>query len=336
MGRRIGLTLAVLFGLAICLGATTASARPVSGVTLIAPIALGGNPTWVAVHSGRGRAYVANSSSGTVSVVDLAQATVVTDIRVGPAPAVIAIDPALDRAYVSDFEARTVTVIDLVSNAVVATLPVGGLGIAVDTATHRVYAAGGSHIAVIDGTAARVVATIAAPVGASLWGVAVDPRTARVFATDLFQPRVLVFDGGSGSPLGSVGLAAPARFGIVLDPTGERLYVAGYVSVNAELAVVDASSLQVLARAPVSGLPFSLAVGAPRGLVYVSSVAEGTVSVVSTSGALATRLPVARISLGIAVSGGRLLVVDQHDEVLGRRGRLVVIDLDAALPVKGK
>lgn len=335
MDRRIGLTLAVLLGLATSLGAAIAFARPVSGVTSATPIALGSNPIWIAVHPGRSRAYVTNSSGGTLTVVDLAQATVVTKITVGPAPAIVAVDPEIDRAFVSDFEARTVTVIDLVSNAVVTTLPVGGLGIAIDTATHRVYAAAGSHIAVIDGKTALVVATIAAPDGANLWGVAVDARTGRVFATDLSQARVLVLDGASGSLVGSVALSAPARFGIALDPSGERLYVASYVSANAELIVVDARSLQLLSRAPVGGLPFSVAAGPALGLVYVSSVGDGKVSAVSTAGARTLTVPIGRTSLGLAMHGRRLLVLDQHDEVLGRRGRLWVIDLDAALPVKG-
>lgn len=321
-----------LFLAAIFVGADSAGTSAIAAVpTTPIRIQLGAGPAWVAVDPTTDRAYVTNSGGGTVSVIDLVTRTVSKEIRVGPAPFVIALDPGLRRAYVSDFSDATVTVIDLASDNVVATLPVGGLGLAVDPTTHRAYAAGGRDLAVIDGATAEIVDVFAAPDGANLWGVAVEPGTGRVFATDLFSPRVLILSGTDGSVLGSVALSAPGRLAIAFDAKAGRVHVATYAREDAELVAIDARGLAVAGRSPVGDLPFALAIHPGRGSVYVGSHGQGSVFVASAArGAATSRLITGGTLLGTAVAGERLLLVDRTDEILGTRGRLLVVDLAAA------
>ncbi len=74
-------------------------------------------------------AYVANSHSGTISVIDMASNTAVATITVGSTPFGVAITPDGKHAYVANQSSKTpgtVSVIDTDSNMVVATVPVGG------------------------------------------------------------------------------------------------------------------------------------------------------------------------------------------------------------------
>jgi YVTN family beta-propeller protein len=71
------------------------------------------------------RAYVANSSSSTVSVIATSTNTVVATIPVGANPLMVAITPDGTRAYVTNVSSGTVSVIDTATNTVVATIPVG-------------------------------------------------------------------------------------------------------------------------------------------------------------------------------------------------------------------
>ena len=75
------------------------------------------------------RAYVANSNSNTVSVIDTASNTVVGTVPLGNVtPRAIAINPAGSRVYVataSSTSSNSVSVIDTASNTVVGTVPVG-------------------------------------------------------------------------------------------------------------------------------------------------------------------------------------------------------------------
>src|SRR5262245_26774401 len=76
-------------------------------------------------------AYVVNSSSASVSVVDTATNTVVATIPVGPIPRAIVVSPDLKFLYVVNSGGLTgsVSVVDLATNTVIATVPVGTLPI---------------------------------------------------------------------------------------------------------------------------------------------------------------------------------------------------------------
>ena len=80
-----------------------------------------------------GGAYVTNSGSGTLSVVDTTSNTVAATVGVGAAPRGLAVNVTANRAYVANSGNGTLSVIDTTSNTVVATVGVGVLpqGIAV-------------------------------------------------------------------------------------------------------------------------------------------------------------------------------------------------------------
>ena len=91
--------------------------------TVSASVTVGIVPVGVAITPD-GSAYVANSGSDTVSVID-ATATVSATIAVGSGPAGVAITPDGSQAYVTNFDAGTVSVIDTATNTVSATITVG-------------------------------------------------------------------------------------------------------------------------------------------------------------------------------------------------------------------
>jgi YVTN family beta-propeller protein len=74
-----------------------------------------------------GRAYVANSGSNNVTVIDTTTNTVVgAPIPVGTHPSSVGVDPTVHRAYVANQGSNNVTVIDTTTNAVIGTpIPVG-------------------------------------------------------------------------------------------------------------------------------------------------------------------------------------------------------------------
>src|SRR5216683_1073311 len=73
-----------------------------------------------------GRAYVANSGSANVTVIDTTTNFVSAPIPVGTNPRAVGVDPTVHRAYVVNNGSNTVTVIDTTTNTVVgAPIPVG-------------------------------------------------------------------------------------------------------------------------------------------------------------------------------------------------------------------
>jgi YVTN family beta-propeller protein len=71
------------------------------------------------------KAYVANTGSNTVSVIDTASNIVMSAAAVGNFPDQVAITPDGTRAYVTNILSNSVSVIETTSNTVAATVAVG-------------------------------------------------------------------------------------------------------------------------------------------------------------------------------------------------------------------
>src|SRR5262249_51040826 len=94
----------------------------------LAEIAVGTDPSSVAVHPDGTKAYVANSFSGSVSVVNLTTLTVANTITVGTQPMGVALSPNGTRLYVANAASNSLTVINTANDAVVATVDLSASG----------------------------------------------------------------------------------------------------------------------------------------------------------------------------------------------------------------
>ena len=70
-------------------------------------------------------AYITNSESNTVSVIDTLTNKVIKTVNVGPGPGGVAATPDGKKVYVTNFNSNTVSVIDTATNTVTATVNVG-------------------------------------------------------------------------------------------------------------------------------------------------------------------------------------------------------------------
>ncbi len=180
-------------------------------------------------------AYITNSGSNTVSVIDIATNTVFgAPISVGAQPYGVAADTQGTRVYVTNQGSNSVSVIDTATNAVVATIAVGAnpQGIAVNAAGTRVYVVNGKAVSVIDTASNTVLATSAVIDGVNLALNAVDTRlyvttaTSGVAVIDTATMTVITvlpdpsptFDEWNGVIHAPIG-------GIAVDPTSSRVYV---------------------------------------------------------------------------------------------------------------
>jgi YVTN family beta-propeller protein len=152
--------------------------------TVSASVTVGIVPVGVAITPD-GSAYVANSGSDTVSVID-ATATVSATIAVGSGPFGVAITTDGSQAYVTNFDAGTVSVIDTATNTVSATIAVGsgpaGVAITPDGSQAYVTNFDAGTVSVIDTVTNTVSATIA--VGSGPFGVAITPDGSHAYVTN--------------------------------------------------------------------------------------------------------------------------------------------------------
>jgi YVTN family beta-propeller protein len=263
-------------------GSNNVSVIDTASNTVTATVAVGPNPTGVAVHPAGTRVYVANQSSNTVSVIDTASNTVTATVAVGTFPTGVAVNPAGTRVYVSNLAGNTVSVLDTASNTVTGTVAVGTnpVGVAVNPAGTRVYVANqsGNTVSVLDTASNSVIATVT--VGANPAGLVVNPAGTRVYVTNYSSNTVSVLDTASNTVTGTVTVGSHP-VGVAVDPTGTRVYVANQ-SGNT-VSVLNTASNTVIVAVTVGTFPVGVAVNTTGSRAYVTNYSSNTVSVLDTA-----------------------------------------------------
>ncbi|MEO8727580.1 MAG: YncE family protein [Acidobacteriaceae bacterium] len=109
-------------------------------------------------------AYVSNTGSNTVSVIDVLAFKKLKEIPVGAQPTGIAINPHKNEVYVVNAASNSVSVINAVRNQVIATIPVGKtpyfIDVTADGKRGLVANSGDNSISIIDLYAHTITATI--------------------------------------------------------------------------------------------------------------------------------------------------------------------------------
>ena len=273
-------------------------------------------------------AWVTNTTSDTVSVIDTETNTVIATIPVGDGPMGVALTPDGTRAYVTNSNDDTVSVIDTASRTVITTIPVGDgpRGVAITSDGQRVYVTNSlaDSVSAISVTSNTVFDTIALPAGARPLGILI--------------PRDQGQDEGAGTT--SFGLDEITTFGTnpgdidfhVLDnsiPIGDGpkggadkseggVFTRAYITLENvdKVAVLDVTVEPnvVIKNIAVGDQPAGVAITPDGSRLYVANGGANTVSVINTStNAVIKTITVGSNPKSVAVTpdGARVYVTNQ-------------------------
>jgi YVTN family beta-propeller protein len=229
-------------------------------------------------------AYVVNSGSDSVSVIDTATNGVVGAVAVGGEPADVAIEPDGRTAYVANEADGTVSAIDTKSNAAVG-LPIAvgskprGIAVTPDGRFAYVSNLGDNTVSVID-TATNSTVGTAIPVGVEPEGVAISPDGQLAFVAQR-GGEVSVINTGTKSVVESASAPlSPAR--IAIGPRGGRAFVTDAGS-DAVLAFNPLNGNSIGGPIPVGTQPAGIAIEPSGVLAYAASPVSGTLTPIDTS-----------------------------------------------------
>jgi len=219
------------------------------------------------------RAYVANTGSDSVSVIDLTTGTSIgLPISVGREPSALAVSPDQRRVYVANSGTNTVSVIDAESNTVITTIRLRrsaratGLALSLDGSRLFVTNGRGDTVFIVD---TETNNTIGLP-------IRVDGGPSGLVWTDNPEPRLYI--------------STPERRGVTS---------------------VDFSGLTTRRFIETGPNPAGMALSLDGGTVYVADVDESKVSVISTaSNDVGRSFPIGHgtDSLDLTPEGKRLVV----------------------------
>jgi YVTN family beta-propeller protein len=248
-------------------------------------------------------AYVVNSTSGTISVIDTVSHAVIETIPVGYDPSAVAITPNGTEAYVPNGD-NTVSVINTASHAVTGTIKVGErcpreLTISPDGT--RAYLINlnrnfsSDTISVIDMVRHVVITTIEEEEDLMEEGkedfteVAITPDGTRIYV--ICEVTVIIIDTDSNQVIDTMEVGG-YLYAVAITPDGTKLYVAN--SDKNTVIAIDTASHEVIATIPVGEKPQHIAITPDGTKVYVTNQVSATVSVIAT----ANHVVIATIKVG--------------------------------------
>jgi YVTN family beta-propeller protein len=178
-------------------------------------------------------AYVANSGSDSISVINLSTNTVTTTISLPPGsfPQEIAATPNGRKLYVTNMNG-TVSVINTATNAIKRTIILPGgvtsYGVAITPDGSKVFVADNmaNTIFVINALTDTVITSVVIPGSNSVWDIAISPDGLTAYVTDNgASGNVFVIDTTTYALIAIIPTGASGA-GITFTPDGSKVYMA--------------------------------------------------------------------------------------------------------------
>lgn len=223
----------------VALGETNKVAvlNAVNGAALRAPITIpqctGVTGPWgIAVHPGTDIVYVACYSAGFLVAVDGITGVVLRSVATGGGPLGVVVDPATNLVYLGMFGESHIRILDAVTLDTVATvrsgISAGVWGLALDPATHRVFAANFFNGTITTILGARVIGTAGGFSGPE-W-IAFDAARNNVWVPEFHSNRVTALDTLTGDVF-PVAITGTRPTAVAVNPAG-FVYSANFGTLN--------------------------------------------------------------------------------------------------------
>ena len=260
-------------------------------------------------------AYITNSGSNNVVVLNTS--TYLTDaiISVGNAPIGCALNNPGTFAYVTNQGSNTVSVINTTSNTVTATVHVGSNPqySCVSPDNLRVYVSntGGNTVTVINAVNNTIVGNIT--VGNSPLGSDITPNGRFLYVCNSNGNSISVVDTLINTVVTTIPITNPQE--IIICENGTLACVTELIK-SGVVATIDLSTNTITDSIRVGTHPFGESISPDNNESYITNTNDGTVSIVNlVDHSLKTTVNVGvnPVSIGIAPNGNNVFVINQGD-----------------------
>lgn len=288
---------------------------------VIATIAVGSWPIYLAADEETNRIYVSNQFDDTVSVIDGVTNTVTATVKVGRYPNGIAVNSKTNTIYVANLNSESLSIIDGATlKASTLWLGPNPAKVAVNPFTNRVYVTledEDGSLSVIDGKKRKVVASI--PLPPYPLSVAVDIRSNQIYVADFLCGcgQVSVIDGATDEIVNTIALPGSSMAeGVALDPRNEFGYA---TDENSGFYVIDLANGTVLGE--IGNLSSPNEVAAIPGTSFAVEPDTGSnraVFIGAKNLLVKKRVRVGKFPTGVAVNGTtkRVYVANRHSNTV--------------------
>jgi len=238
-------------------------------------VKVGANHIALAIDRKTNKIYVANTGSGSISVIDGTSDDVVATIPGEAHPYAIAVNDITATVYVTNTYSNAVTVIDVHTDTA-HPLNVGGAdGIAIDSRTNTIFLTTyeDPDLRLVNGATGEVRKI---SVGAHIWGMVFDEDSGSLYLAHTVTAELVSLNEKSLAirtiPVGQIPCA------LAVNPATQRLYAVNYS--DETLSVIDLRLQRAIATLPVGHHPQAVAVDPIRNVIYVANVHGNNVTAI--------------------------------------------------------
>jgi YVTN family beta-propeller protein len=224
----------------------------------------------IAIASYAGRGYSDDGRAGTATSFDLKTLKRLQTMDAGKGADAVVFDPASRHVFVINSDGESVTVIDPSRDAVLTTIKVGGgleFGVADTQGKLYINGAERQEIVRIDTTTNRIDARWPVHDCARPHGIAIDPRTHRVFATCVNNVMVVV-DAVSGATIATLPIGARTD-AAAFDPKRKLVFSSNGDGTLSVIAEKGPDQFEALGSIPTALGARTMALDAESGRIYL-------------------------------------------------------------------
>lgn len=194
----------------------------------LSKVETGINPDAVVYEAGKKEVYALNHTGKSATVIDAVSGKVNATIPLGGQAETGQADSVLGRVFVNIEDKNSIDVIDTKTHTVIATWPLAPAesptGMAIDTATHRLFVGGGPALVMLDAGSGKVIASAPICRGTDATFYDAERKTAFASCGDGHITAVKV-DGDRLTVAQTIETARGART-MTLDPSTHKIYTA--------------------------------------------------------------------------------------------------------------
>lgn len=270
---------------AVFSNATSTTMTVIDGVTNTpTSVTVGDSPIYPVANTSLNRIYVANSGTGSVTVLNGANNQVIATRTGVGAVHQPAVDTTFNEVWVNDSSGNQVWVLDSSGNIVnsVPTLNLGPHGLAINSTTGRVYTSNvESKTVTVINTATMTKVTDVGPFSADALGIAVNTLTNTIYVGTAIGKKLVVINGANNALLTEIDVTRHV-LEVAVDEGRNRIYATSQ-TMPYSVAVIDGATNTVLGFHPVGLCPWGVAYNPTTDVLYVGNQGENTVTVLDAS-----------------------------------------------------